>query len=193
MRAHLVYLRGGAPFLSPADALCLVGLLDRGVGVPAILAALDRCVLSRRKSRARRPLTLTAAKVHLGKPPLGPPAFGPSPGAPLDPVRAALEQLEDPAAHELADALGSVATEVPEDLVVSAVAVCRDHQERRWAGLSDAERADRLAVAAETLGDIANLVDADTLRLLAEEVARETLRNEWIRLDTATFEGLVHA
>ncbi|MCB9677365.1 MAG: hypothetical protein H6737_19820 [Alphaproteobacteria bacterium] len=192
MRAHLVHLRGGAPFLSPADALCLVGMLDAGVSVPLILAALDRCVASRMKNRARRPLTLTAAKRHLGKPPLVDPGFARDPGeAPLEPVRAALSGVGDPEATALAAALEGLASDEPDALVTEAVALCRTHHERRWTALPDDERERRIAAAIVELGDIANVVDSDTLRQLAEEVARDAFRSAWPRLDTATFEALV--
>jgi len=194
VRAHLVHLRGGAPFLSPADALRLVTWLDEGVKVSAILAALDRCVVSRRKNKARTPLTLTAAGRHLGKAPLTPLCFEPTPGAhPFQPVFASLRATDDPEAAVLAEALNGIDAPESEARVTEAVAICRKTYERRWAGLTVPDREGRIAVAMEDLGDIANVVDGDTLRKLAEEVAREAFRSAWPRLDTATFEALATA
>lgn len=65
VRDHLVALRGGAPFLSPRDALALVRWLDEGVAVPLILLALERAAARRRANRARTPLSLVAAGRHL--------------------------------------------------------------------------------------------------------------------------------
>jgi hypothetical protein len=65
VRDHLVCLRGGAPFLSPRDALALVRWLDDGVPVPVLLIALERAAARRRATRARTPLTLVALRPHL--------------------------------------------------------------------------------------------------------------------------------
>ncbi len=65
VRDHLICLRGGAPFLSPRDALTLLRWLDDDIPVPTLLLALERAVASRRKNRARTPLTLTAAARHV--------------------------------------------------------------------------------------------------------------------------------
>ncbi len=208
IRAHLVHLRGGAPFLSSADALTLIQWLDDAVPVPAILAALDRALASRRKNNARRPLTLTSAKRHLGKPPLTPvaipePAVESTPDAPPTPETPTLDGLftesaaKDPVARDLLATLHAIEPTTPGDpasvhrWVTACVAACRDAQERRWQDLSHADREARLEQAITGMGDIATLVDDDTLRALAEEIAREQLRNSWPRLDTATFQALV--
>lgn len=198
VRAHLVHLRGGAPFLSPSDALCLVRWLDASVSLRAILAALDRAVEARRRKRGKRPLTLVAARVHLHRPPLVPPSFAPAGASPFEPVQEALRALEEPEAAALAVALGGLPQEEPDRLVPAARALCREHLEGSWNALAVGERERRIADATLTLGDLANLVDADTLRALAEEVARDAFRlaprdTPWPRLDTATFDALVGA
>lgn len=196
VRAHLVHLRGGAPFLSPSDALCLVRWLDASVSLRAILAALDRAVEARRRKRAKRPLTLGAARVHLHRPPLVPPPFLPSGASPFAPVQEALHALQEPEADALAVALGGLPPQDPDTWVPAARAVCREHLEGRWNALAPAEKERRIADATLTLGDLARLVDADTLRALAEEVARDAFHlaprdTPWPRLDTATFDALV--
>src|SRR5690606_23823677 len=64
----LVRLRGGAPFLSSADASALVGWLDDGIPVARILRALDEAAARRRAQRVRAPLQLRHAKRWLGRP-----------------------------------------------------------------------------------------------------------------------------
>lgn len=66
VRQHLVSLRGGAPFFSPRDGVLLVKWLEEGVATELILLALERAARSRRKTRARTPLSLGAASRHLG-------------------------------------------------------------------------------------------------------------------------------
>lgn len=180
VRAHLVYLRGGAPFLSPADALCLVEWLDEGVSVERILAALDRCAASRRKNRARSRFTLRQARRHLDKPPLTRVDVPAEPAPhPLHPLTAELADL--PHTKQLAGALLAL----PGGAVVEAVALCRAHVERRWSDLPETERRSRIQRAARELGDIANLVDETTLHSLAEECARDAFRSAFPRADTA--------
>ena len=71
IRAHLCMLRGGAPFLSPADTWQLVRWLDCGVSVADVLQALERAAAARRAKRGKTPLSLVAANRHLGKPSAG--------------------------------------------------------------------------------------------------------------------------
>lgn len=187
VRAHLVHHRGGAPFLSPGDTLLLVQWLDRGVAVPAMLAAIERCSVSRRRNRARTPFTLTSAKRHLGKPPLvRPDLAAPDAGEhPFRPVLEALDGVDD------AEALARDLEGLPRPSVDGAVQLCVQHQESRWRSLTEDEREARIARAVDDLGDLASLVDGTTLHTLAEEVARHHLRAEWPRLDTATFQVLL--
>lgn len=191
VRAHLVHLRGGAPFLSPAEAVCLLGWLDARVSARVILAAIDRAFVSRhRRGVPRRPLSLTAARVHLGKPPLLPPALAPGGDHPFSPARAALIALPDPFAHALADALTGIAPEHPERIVPAAVTTCSAHHELAWDALPAAEREQRIAAEHAGLGDLLHLLGEEEARTIAEEIAREAFRARWPRLDTATFDAL---
>ena len=62
VRAHLVMVRGGAPFLSPIDSKLLVEWLDSSVPVDVILTAIEEVASRRSKSRLKRPLSLRAIK-----------------------------------------------------------------------------------------------------------------------------------
>ena len=62
VRAYVVAVRGGAPFLSAADGRLLVGWLEGGVSVARILAAVDEVAEKRRKKRTRGRLSLTACR-----------------------------------------------------------------------------------------------------------------------------------
>lgn len=186
VRAHLVFLRGGAPFLSPADSLCLLEWLDQGVSIERILAALDRCAQSRRKNRARTRFSLRQARRHLDKPPLTrvdvPTDAAPHPLHPLADELAGL-----PHTKQLTGALLAL----PGGAVVEAVALCRDHVEQRWSALPEVDRRGRIQRAITELGDIANLVDEPTLLGLAEECARDAFRSSFPRADTARIGSLL--
>ena len=67
VRAYLVQLRGGAPFLSGADGRLLIEWLDKEVPIPAILSALDVVCERRRAKRVRSRLSLNVCKGALRK------------------------------------------------------------------------------------------------------------------------------
>ena len=62
VRAHLVMVRGGAPFLSPIDSRLLVEWLDASIPVDVILTAIEIVAARRSKNRIQRPLSLNAVK-----------------------------------------------------------------------------------------------------------------------------------
>lgn len=62
VRAYVVAMRGGAPFLSAADGRLLIRWLEQGIGVARILAAVDEVAAKRRAKRTRSRLTLSACK-----------------------------------------------------------------------------------------------------------------------------------
>lgn len=64
---HLVMLRGGAIFLSSADALRLMKWLDQAVPTHRILTALEMAAARRVASRSRIPLSLGQASRYLKK------------------------------------------------------------------------------------------------------------------------------
>ena len=62
VRAYLVHVRGGAPFLSGADGRLLLSWLEAGISVPKILVAIDKTAARRRAKRSRSRLTLNACR-----------------------------------------------------------------------------------------------------------------------------------
>lgn len=177
IRAHLCHLRGGAPFLSPEDTLVLVSWLDAGVPVPDVLVALERAADARRRTRSRFPLTLRAARRHLGRPPADPPVRRPGPGEP------AFGPLLDGVAG--GDGLRDALTGLPAADEVGALAAVRRFLEDRWASLEPRDRATLEEEARRELGDLLRLVDEDTGRELVEETARDRFRQRWPRLTAA--------
>ena len=67
VRAYLIEVRGGAPFLSSADAALLLDWLEASVPIPLITAAIDRVAIRRRKKRVRSRLTLAACRGEVRK------------------------------------------------------------------------------------------------------------------------------
>ena len=67
VRAHLVQLRGGAPFLSPVDSQLLLEWLEAGVPVALILRSLEKAAAKRAARRTRAPLTLNGLRRTLKK------------------------------------------------------------------------------------------------------------------------------
>lgn len=179
VRSHLCHLRGGAPFLSPQDAFTLVTWLDAGVPVADILLALERSAEARRRARSRFPLTLGAAKRHLGKAHpvrVRPPAPGEPPFGPI------LDGLAE--GDDLRVALEAVPADDP-DGERRALAAIRAFLDDRWSALSPDDRADLEASARAELGDLLALVDEDTAHELVEETARDRFRQRWPRLTAA--------
>lgn len=200
VRAHLVALRGGAPFLSPDDARLLVHWLDQGVGVPTILRALERAAESRRKRRSRIPLALRHARRHLGKETRGllkPLPTDPEAPHPLAPLALALRHQagEDPrgaALGGLVDELERLPAEDAETLLRGALGAVRRFFTGAWEAMPDSERRARLSEAREELAEVEDAVDEATLLAAVEEHARDRLRRDYPLLTAATLWDLVH-
>lgn len=197
VRAHLVALRGGAPFLSPNDAWQLMRWLEGGVRVADILQALERAAEARRRSRTRSPLSLAAARRHLGRPvkgsfPTGNPArAGEPPLAPL--VRALAASPDGPhaeARRALEAALLAV-TERGEAGERAGLAAVRAFLDRAWDATGPVGRARLQEEAREELGDLLYLLDEPTALALVEETARDRLRRGYPALTAASIRELV--
>jgi len=67
VRAYLVSVRGGAPFLSASDGRLLVEWLDQGVPIAAVLSAIERTAHRRAGKNLRTRLTLRACKGEVKK------------------------------------------------------------------------------------------------------------------------------
>lgn len=189
IRAHLVAVRGGAPFLSSADARLLVQWLDDGVSVAGVLQAIERAADARRKRRSRLPLTLTRAKVHLGKPPLlvHEAAIRPAGSHPFAGV--GLELLARGEVG-LAGELLLIDPTDHEDALRAALALVRPFLHARWDALPKVERDARVRAACEELGALG--LAEDELQVLAEEIVRDEIRRAWPMLDAAHLFGLAH-
>jgi hypothetical protein len=187
VRAHLVAIRGGAPFLSPTDAWQLVSWLEAGVPVGDLLLAVERAAEARRRQRARTPLTLGAVKRHLGKSPY--PRELPAPrvdaGPPLAPIARSLSSEQDDAATRLAEALLAAADER------AALAAIRTFVQERWDGLGEARRDALRERAREELGDLLLLVDEAVGLALVEETARDLFRQGYPLLAAASVRALL--
>ena len=201
VRAHLVAVRGGAPFLSPADAELLLRWLDAGVAVSSILLAIERAAESRRKRRSRLPLTLKKAAAHLGKSSTGPKPTR-SPGQttsstrphpagshPFSPVAA---EARSRGAADLALTLETLATIDLENTVRSAAHAIRDFLGQRWEQQSADERSQRVQRCREMLIDLDLGFSDEDLDVAADELAHDEHRQEWKFLDTAHLWRLAH-
>lgn len=195
VRAHLTALRGGGAFLSPADAWQLVQWLEQGIDVTVVLIALERASEARRKKRTRVPLSLVAAKRHLGKPGRTP-FRGPAPSreSPLASVVRSLQitpiTVDGPARARLEKELLAIERKDP-DGVRKAIAASRAFFEEVWDELGEAGREELRATARQELGDLALMVDEAELLDLVEEGARDALRTRYPALGAATFAALL--
>lgn len=171
VRAALVTLRGGAPFLSPFDARLLLAWLTAGVPVRVILYALEQTADARRAKKARTPLHLRHAAKAVDKilavrlPTI-------RTGQGLEPIAQRLLESTDPLEREAGEAIAALRGD-GEALVQQALGVARRFHERAW------ERADREALFREAdaeLGDVAAMIAPEKLGGVREEAARELLR-----------------
>ena len=67
VRAYLVTVRGGAPFLSAADGRLLVQWLDQDIPIAVVLSAIERTAHRRASKRRRTRLSLGACKGEVKK------------------------------------------------------------------------------------------------------------------------------
>lgn len=193
VRAYLVALRGGAPFLSGPDGRLLVDWLDAGVSVGLILASLDRAAERRRRRPARSRLTLQAIKGEIKKQlklaadtgRAAPPPSAPS-GAGWPALRGYAEEIsalpvapqEEAARAALVGVLARLGREGGADLDAvarEAMAACRAFHEAAWESLA-AERAELLAAAAAELAGLRDVLSEEALAAAVEEVARDKVR-----------------
>ena len=202
IRAHLVHLRGGAPFLSPKDAHLLLSWLDSGVPLHQILTALERAADTRAKNRSKLPLSLAHARRYLKQvaastsasqlePHTPPPAEGP-PLLPLITRLMAEPDLQSSIpAKLLAATLLSLPSGPPEELHRAAMAAIRDFFTELWEALSPQEVSEALHTATTQLQKKHPQLDPDTLGPLAEEHARHALRARFAYLCAATVTELI--
>jgi hypothetical protein len=185
VRAYLVALRGGAPFLSGADARLLVGWLDQGVPVPLILSSLDRVAARRQARRVRSRMSLNSARREVEK------AWGSPQAVPVNQIAAPAITALDGWLDAVATAGGSVVAGLVTagrdrigeggdvaSLVADLSGACRRFHDAQWRSDPDQQR--RLeALARDDLADLKDKVNASVFRDLVEESARAQLRARW--------------
>lgn len=179
VRAYLVELRGGAPFLSGTDSRLLVRWLEEGIPVPVITAALDQAAEKRRKRRgkgkpARSRLTLSAARSVVekqgGSAPM-PQTTGLSTWH-TELARMAVEPELDNAKAQLLLAVAAIPAGDPDAAGRAAIEACRAFQSAAWYSAA-AESDTLLASAKGQLAALENILDAGAFSAAVEEVARD--------------------
>ncbi len=179
VRAHLVAIRGGAPFLSSADARLLVGWLEQGVSVVSILAAIEFEAERRRKKPSKLPFTLTRVKMHLkGQNATREITLGVS--GVFEPIARLLDAQN---AGSLASDLRAITEDNVDSQVRAALTKVREFLVNAWEGLSNRDRQQRIGRARDLVSAMDLGYDEAELDLAAEELAREDLRREWPMLE----------
>lgn len=189
VRAHLVSMRGGAPFLSPSDAYILDSWLTEGVSIPSILYAIERAALARRTRRSRVPLTLGQVKRHLKKSLVETEEIRSSseysaPDHPLAKLALKLQSDANNTVHataikDLVRALLAIEIAHPEEVYRRASTLFREFLEDTWDRLPEEDKEAEREQARHELQGVATHVDESVLATLIEEVTRDRLRSQF--------------
>lgn len=185
VRAYLVHLRGGAPFLSGHDSRLLLRWMDEGVEVGLICRALDQAAEKRRIRRVKTPLSLRNAQTVVNKREPVPPA---AKGALADVVQA-LASSDDPHEVQASVELAALSALEGEALVAAAVDVARRTIEELWAAC---DRAALRAEAEEELATLRDMLDEGSWERALEGVARDRLRQRHPLLSAKHIWDTVH-
>jgi len=194
VREYLVTMRGGAPFLSGADARLLVSWLEKGIPVPLILSCLDQVAAKRRKRRTKSRLSLNACKSTVRKA-WAPPDVSASSTEPAAPIQTGqglgiiVDEVRNLTAHCVGDAeaLQTLATQLDtlqpsgsdpdatQKLALHVLALFRQFHESLWNGSGPAQQT--LREQAETeLAPMKSALSDRQFQDLTEEIARDHLR-----------------
>ena len=188
VRAHLVYLRGGAPFLSSADTALLVQWLDQAIPTAVILHALEHAAERRRKRRSKIPLRLSHAKRYLPKAHQRLATHQPS--ATSDhPLSSLTTHLPSDAATTLL----ALPVDDPALLVSQACAIFRQVIDTRWQELDATDRATLRAQSEDELADLISTLRDDQREALIDETSRDLLRQRYPMLSAATVWSLLES
>lgn len=180
VRAYVVAMRGGAPFLSGADGRLLVQWLSQGIPVARILAAVDEVAEKRRKKRTRSRLTLTGCKRSIegtkNKPMPPPSAAVPSSKVDLRTYAGELAAMDVDAElagdrDKLIARIGTLSGDA-EWVATEAVAACRAFQHAAWSKAQSDHGSIRAQAEAE-LSALKNVLKPDALQAYIDEVARD--------------------
>ena len=180
VRAYLVALRGGAPFLSGPDGRVLVAWLEAGISTAAITAAIDCVAERRRRKRVKSRLTLWACRGELDRLRV---ADAPLRGEGIAGWIAELEAAEFDATSshartELVRSLDGLDGESIEARADRAIAAVRRFHEAVWQALGEG----RAAVeedARRELGALLDDMEETKARAAIEEVARDLVRSRY--------------
>lgn len=182
---HLAVLRGGGLFLSSRDGRLLVGWLEEGVPVPAILAALEAAADRRRRRRSRVPLDLAAARRDVTR--LAgqwrEAALSPPPAPPGPEERTGAEEPLVAAARRDLDAIFGGSGDTA-DRGERAMAVIRTFHAETWEALRP-EWPVLLARAEEEIAHLRGLLPPEGWAAAVEEVARDGVRRRYPGLSAA--------
>lgn len=184
VRAYVVAIRGGAPFLSAADGRLLVRWLEQGIPVARILAAVDEVAEKRRKKRTKSRLTLTSCKRSIeGRTAQqqAPTPTQPAHTVTLNDYAAELATMDiDPALRgereKLVARIGSLAGD-PETVATDAVAACRAFQAAAWNSATRDMNAIR-AQAESELSALKSTLKPDVFAAYIEEVSRDIVNRK---------------
>lgn len=188
VRAYLVAVRGGAPFLSAADGRLLVRWLQQGISVARILASVDEMAEKRRKKMTRGRLTLTACRRSIE-------GRTASKHAQTDPEETSqrvdftdflesLSEMDVPQSLEFArqalvDEIKQVDQDMdPEYAATTAVAACRRFHEHAWYAAEPEHPALRTE-ALESLSALKNVLNPAALEAAVDEIARDLIRRRY--------------
>jgi hypothetical protein len=179
VRAFLVQVRGGSPFLSSPDGRALHAWLAAGVPVTTLLRGIEAAAARRRAIRSRKPFTLVGCRKA------------------IEGLRSGLAKAEDPVAIQtseaaadatLADeaarveaataAMALVQLEDPEARARARCAIARVFHQQLWDDLAP-QRESLLATAAAALSDLAEALEPRLYANLCEEWARDRLRQRY--------------
>ncbi|MEC7984740.1 MAG: hypothetical protein VX278_06230 [Myxococcota bacterium] len=189
IRAYLVLVRGGAPFLSGADCTLLVKWLDEKVSIAAITTAIDRVAARRRAKRVRSRMSLNVCKGELRKI-LGhktktPKELKPIKNVGLKGLVQNLRRLDVPTSLSTAkQVLVQTLTNLSqndgdlETLAKKAIKGCRDFHETVWRICEDQHEQLQLQSEQE-LASLRNLLGEQHWREMVEEVMRDKLRSRF--------------
>lgn len=184
VRAYLVHLRGGAPFLSGHDSRLLLRWMDEGVEVGRICQALDVAAEKRRKRRVKTPLALRNAATLVRQAQPMPPVASGALAELIQELRASPSEAERQAGERMAGL-----SQDGEALIQAAVDIARETIEALW------ERADHPTLRAEAETELEALrevlKEADWERAL-EGVARDRLRQRHPLLSAKRIWDTVH-
>ena len=189
IRAYLVHVRGGAPFLSGADCRHLTTWLDDNISILAITTAIDRVAEKRRAKRVRSRLSLNNCKGTLRK------VLGKKtkPSKELKPIvhiglhglAQKIQELNLPDSlhsHQktLVQNLASLSQkpETIQEKAEQAIGFCRMFHEKVWESHVDQHEQLR-TVAEKEIESLRPLLGMQHWREMVEEVMRDKVRSKY--------------